>query len=201
MIRTAGKNTMTSQSWNRVKELLHQAMQLALGDRAPFLDRACDSDDSLRAEVKSFLAAEEDLRPSFVRSRQTAELGANVSDRGQNRSVAALQAGQVFAERFQIVRELGEGGIGQVWLAEQSSPVRRQVALKLIKAGMYDEAVVQRFRAERQSLAIMDHPAIAKVFHAGATRQWSTVFCDGVSRRVADRGILRPEEAQDRGSA
>jgi non-specific serine/threonine protein kinase/serine/threonine-protein kinase len=59
--------------------------------------------------------------------------------------------------------------MGQIWLAEQTSPVRRQVALKLIKAGMYDEAVVHRFQSERQSLAIMDHPAIAKVFEAGST--------------------------------
>jgi len=66
--------------------------------------------------------------------------------------------------------------MGQVWLAEQISPVRRQVALKLIKAGMYDEAVVQRFQAERQSLAIMDHPAIARVFDAGATPQGQPYF-------------------------
>jgi len=66
--------------------------------------------------------------------------------------------------------------MGQVWLAEQTSPVKRQVALKLIKAGMYDEAVVQRFRSERQSLAIMDHPAIAKVFDAGTTPQGQPYF-------------------------
>jgi non-specific serine/threonine protein kinase/serine/threonine-protein kinase len=66
--------------------------------------------------------------------------------------------------------------MGQVWLAEQTLPVRRQVALKLIKAGMYDEAVVQRFKGELQSLAIMDHPAIAKVFDAGATPQGQPYF-------------------------
>jgi len=191
---------MTSQSWDRVKDLFHQAMQLAPEDRAPFLDRACHSDDSLRAEVESFLAAEEGLRSSFMRSRQTAELGANVSVSGRTDSVAALQPGQVFAERFQIVHELGEGGMGQVWLAEQSSPVRRRVALKLIKAGMYDEAVVQRFQAERQSLAIMDHPAIATVFDAGATPQGQpyfvmeyvdglpiTEYCDQKKLKIEDR--------------
>ena len=70
---------------------------------------------------------------------------------------------------YQLVRKLGEGGMGQVWLAEQTEPVHRQVALKLIKAGIYDLTTVQRFKAERQSLAIMDHPAIAKVFDAGTT--------------------------------
>ena len=90
--------------------------------------------------------------------------------------------------------------MGQVWLAEQTSPVRRQVALKLIKAGMYDEAVVQRFQSERQSLAIMDHPAIAKVFDAGTTPQGQpyfvmeyvpglpiTEYCDQKKLKIRDR--------------
>jgi len=70
---------------------------------------------------------------------------------------------------YRLLRELGVGGMGQVWLAEQTEPIRRQVALKLIRAGMYDSATVQRFKTERQSLAIMDHPTIAKVFDAGTT--------------------------------
>ena len=77
---------------------------------------------------------------------------------------------------YLLVRKLGEGGMGQVWLAQQSVPVKRQVALKLIRAGMYDDAVLQRFRAERQSLAMMDHPAIAKVFDAGATPDGQPYF-------------------------
>src|SRR5208337_773919 len=77
---------------------------------------------------------------------------------------------------FHLIRKLGEGGMGQVWLAEQTFPVRRQVALKMIKAGMYDEAVVERFQSERQSLAIMEHPAIAKVFDAGTTPQGQPYF-------------------------
>ena len=70
---------------------------------------------------------------------------------------------------YRLVKKLGEGGMGQVWLAEQTAPLRRQVALKLIKVGMYDDSVLQRFQSERQSLAIMEHPSIAKVFDAGAT--------------------------------
>ena len=70
---------------------------------------------------------------------------------------------------YRLVKKLGEGGMGQVWLGEQTSPVRRQVALKLIRAGMYDDALLQRFLSERQSLAIMDHPSIAKIFDAGTT--------------------------------
>ncbi len=70
---------------------------------------------------------------------------------------------------YNLLKTLGEGGMGQVWLAEQTAPVRRLVALKLIKGGMYDQSVIQRFDSERQSLAIMDHPAIAKVFDAGTS--------------------------------
>ena len=77
---------------------------------------------------------------------------------------------------YRLIRKLGDGGMGQVWLAEQTEPVRRTVALKLIRAGMYDDEVLQRFRAERQSLAMMDHPAIAKVFDAGATADGQPYF-------------------------
>ena len=70
---------------------------------------------------------------------------------------------------YRLLQKIGEGGMGQVWLAQQTAPVKRQVALKLIKAGLYDNSVLHRFQSERQSLAIMDHPSIAKVFDAGAT--------------------------------
>lgn len=77
---------------------------------------------------------------------------------------------------YRLLKKLGEGGMGQVWLAEQTAPVRRQVALKLIKGGMYDTSVIQRFNSERQSLAIMDHPSIAKVFDAGSTPEGQPFF-------------------------
>ncbi|MGB9028823.1 MAG: serine/threonine-protein kinase, partial [Acidobacteriaceae bacterium] len=71
---------------------------------------------------------------------------------------------------------IGEGGMGQVWLAEQKQPVRRRVAIKLIKAGMDTREVVARFESERQALALMDHPAIAKVFDAGSTPEGRPYF-------------------------
>ncbi len=77
---------------------------------------------------------------------------------------------------YRLERLLGAGGMGSVWLAEQTAPVRRFVALKLIRAGMYDANVVQRFQAERQSIALMEHPAIAKVFEAGTTAQGQPYF-------------------------
>ena len=70
---------------------------------------------------------------------------------------------------YRLLEKIGEGGMGQVWLAEQTAPVKRQVALKLIRSGAYDHAVARRFESERQTLAIMEHPTIAKVFDAGST--------------------------------
>src|SRR5215469_1694639 len=77
---------------------------------------------------------------------------------------------------YRLICKLGEGGMGQVWLAEQRTPIQRQVALKLIKVGRYDDSVLQRFYGERQSLAIMEHPSIAKVFDAGATPDGQPYF-------------------------
>jgi eukaryotic-like serine/threonine-protein kinase len=186
---------MTGPAWERVKELLHQAMQLAPAQRSGFLDEACVSDAALREEVESLLLADERVHSSFMQSPQLAgELEPNSDGAG------ALAAGQIFAQRFQLIRKLGEGGMGQVWLAEQTAPVKRQVALKLIRAGMYDESIVQRFQSERQSLAIMDHPAIAKVFDAGTTLQGQpyfvmehvpglpiTEYCDQKKLNIMDR--------------
>jgi WD40 repeat protein len=146
------------QRWERIKDLLHQAMQLTADRRGPFLKEACCADEPLRLEVESLLAADAAAPPSFLK------VGPDEPE-----SSGELAAGQLFEQRFRLIRKLGEGGMGQVWLAEQIAPVRRQVAVKLIRAGMYDSSVFQRFHSERQSLAMMDHPCIAKVFDAGTT--------------------------------
>jgi len=78
--------------------------------------------------------------------------------------------------RYRLLQKIGEGGMGEVWLAEQKEPVRRRVALKLVKAGMNTREVIARFASERQALALMDHPAIAKVFDAGSTPQGAPYF-------------------------
>jgi serine/threonine protein kinase len=78
--------------------------------------------------------------------------------------------------RYHLLQKIGEGGMGEVWLAEQKEPVRRRVAIKLIKAGMDTREVVARFESERQALALMDHPSIAKVFDAGSTPQGAPYF-------------------------
>jgi eukaryotic-like serine/threonine-protein kinase len=158
--------------WERVKDLVHQLLQLDPSDRSRFLDEAC-SDPAIRAEVASLMSVDAALGSRFLNSPLV------VSGPEHSADIDALEGlvpGQIFEQRFELRRQLGEGGMGQVWLAEQLSPVRRPVALKLIRAGMYDETILRRFQSERQSLAIMEHPAIAKVFDAGATPQGQPYF-------------------------
>ena len=161
---------MSDARWQRLKEILHRAMHLAPAQRAELLDDECAAEPDLRAELESLLDENDRMRSEFLESSSPA-----VAHDAQG-AAGALSSGQIFCERFRLVSKLGEGGMGQVWLAEQISPVWRRVALKLIRAGMYDESVAQRFQAERQSLALMDHPAIAKVFDAGATPQGQPYF-------------------------
>jgi tetratricopeptide (TPR) repeat protein len=193
---------MTPERWQEIRGVLEKALELEPVQRSAFLDHVCVSDESLRREVEALLDPSDDVISSFLKAEPlTGRLNEVLVENSDGNAYAnALQAGQVLAERFLLVRKLGEGGMGQVWLADQTSPVRRQVALKLIKGGMYDEAVVQRFQSERQSLAIMDHPAIAKVFDAGTTPQAQpyfvmeyvpglpiTEYCDQKKFKVADR--------------
>jgi eukaryotic-like serine/threonine-protein kinase len=150
------------EQWPKIKEIVGAALEREPSKREAYLDQACSQDRELRAEVESLLAAYDEtgdfsLHPLVV----------EVDD-------APCPAAKIGP--YRLISELGVGGMGQVWLAEQTEPVRRQVALKLIKVGMYDAAVGQRFQAERQSLAIMDHPAIAKVFDAGATAAGQPYF-------------------------
>src|SRR5215467_13901626 len=92
------------------------------------------------------------------------------------RTTASAEATGMVIDRYHLLQEIGQGGMGEVWLAEQKEPVRRRVALKLIKAGMNTREVIARFESERQALALMDHPAIAKVLDAGSTPQGAPYF-------------------------
>ena len=165
---------MTPERWQQIRDVLDGALELAPDERSAFLDGACASDPSLREEVEVLLAQSAHVPSGFLQSSAMAEMMSAELESAS--SAADMKEGQEFAQRFHLIRRLGEGGMGQVWLAEQIFPVRRQVALKMIKAGMFDEAVVERFQAERQSLAIMEHPAIAKVFDAGTTPQGQPYF-------------------------
>jgi serine/threonine protein kinase len=143
----------TPEQWPKIKEIVGAALDRDPRDRSAFLDQACSQQAELRAEVESLLAAHADADDLSENP-----WGTTVTDDGTKPKTIGP---------YRLFRQLGVGGMGEVWLAEQTEPVRRRIALKLIKAGMYDTAVVQRFQSERQSLAIMEHPAIAKVFDAG----------------------------------
>ena len=107
--------------------------------------------------------------------------------------------GTVIAGRYTLVEVIGEGGMGSVYLASQTEPVKRQVALKLIKTGMDSRGVLARFDAERQALALMDHPNIARIYDGGTHPGRPAVLRDGAGpRRAVDR-LLRPEAAVGEG--
>ncbi len=139
--------------------LFHEALAKPLAERAAFLDKACAGQPELRAAVEALLAAHEP--PADVPDRPEPN-AASTTD--YHPSVAP---GGVIAGRYTLVQKIGEGGMGEVWVAKQTEPVKRKVALKLIKAGLDSRAVVARFEQERQALAMMDHPNIAKVLDGG----------------------------------
>ena len=140
--------------------------------RRTFIKEACGSDVELRSHVEALLDAH-DRAGSFLEPLVLAP----------GETVASTPPESKFAEapgkmvgRYKLIERIGEGGFGTVYLAEQSEPVRRQVALKIIKLGMDTEQVITRFETERQALAMMDHPGIAKVLDAGATESGRPYF-------------------------
>jgi WD40 repeat protein len=130
-------------------------------ERRAFLEEACAGDAHLRQRVEQLLAADEQARGILDGGQNAATLI------GAYRPEPALAAEQLFAGRFRLRRKLGEGGMGEVWLADQAEPVRRGVALKVIRAGRCSDHLLARFGQERQALALMDHPNIARVLDGG----------------------------------
>src|SRR5262245_50906974 len=161
--------------------LFHEALARPPSERTAFLDQACAGQPELRAAVAALLAAHEasgsllDKPPEatgpYVPPDAT---GPDVPPEGADAPSSiphpgTTEPGVVIAGRYTLVEKIGEGGMGEVWVAKQTEPVKRQVALKLIKAGMDSKAVLGRFEQERQALALMDHPNIARVFDGGMT--------------------------------
>src|SRR5207302_3914759 len=128
--------------------------------RAAYLDRACADSPMLRERLDGLLSMHAQAG-SFLESPAGAAV-ATVEE-------PVSEGPGTLIGPYKLLEQLGEGGFGVVFLAEQAQPVRRRVALKVLKAGMDSKQVVARFEAERQALAIMDHPNIAKVFDGGAT--------------------------------
>jgi serine/threonine protein kinase/tetratricopeptide (TPR) repeat protein len=153
-----------------VKALFLEAAELPPADRAALLAEKCGADADLLRRVNALLAAHDqagggDNTASFTASQFAANQTAGDGTRSLTPSAEA--AGQVIAGRYKLVERIGEGGMGSVWMAEQTEPVKRKVAVKLIKAGLDSKTVLARFEAVRQALALMDHPNIAKVLDGG----------------------------------
>ena len=150
------------------QDLFARARELPAAERDAFLQKACGDDADLHLEVQRLLVDAE-RAASFFGDADGATLGAQ-----EFKETYAEQEGDTVGP-FKLRQAIGEGGFGTVWMAEQSVPISRMVALKVIKAGMDTKQVLARFEAERQALAMMDHPNIAKVLDAGATatgRPW-----------------------------
>lgn len=145
---------MTPERYNRINELFDAALDLPASDRPAYLASACPDNPSLLQQVNQLLATHERAANFLVPS----------------------DAPPTAIGPYKIQRVLGEGGMGTVYLATQTEPIRRDVALKIIKPGMGSKAVIARFDSERRALALMDHPSIAQVLDAGATPQGLPFF-------------------------
>jgi serine/threonine protein kinase/tetratricopeptide (TPR) repeat protein len=136
------------------KEVFADALEMEPAERSAFIERACEGHTAVVAEVHQLLSMHESARKFLSLPTKSPDLG---------------EAPGTIIGKYKLRELIGEGGFGSVFLAEQEHPVRRRVALKIIKLGMDTRSVVARFEQERQALALMDHPNIAKVFDAGST--------------------------------
>jgi len=156
------------------ESLFHQAREKAdPGERAAFLEQACGGDDALRQRVEELLRSHEQasglLDKPPVPLEGTSDVAPGQWVHAKDLPEAPLEGVGSRIKHYKLLQQIGEGGMGVVFMAEQQEPVRRMVALKVIKAGMDTAQVIARFEAERQALALMDHPNIAKVLDAGKT--------------------------------
>jgi serine/threonine protein kinase len=161
---------------NLEQSLFEQASSLAPGERRAFLLSSCSGDASMLERVEALLRAN-DGSGDFMATPASGDLRAGESAAGANSRASSLEgtSGERIG-RYRIIEQIGEGGFGIVYLAEQEEPVRRRVALKIIKVGMDTREVIARFESERQALALMDHPNIATVFDGGATESGRPYF-------------------------
>jgi serine/threonine protein kinase/tetratricopeptide (TPR) repeat protein len=178
-----------------VQDLFLRLIETPAEDREAVLDRECGSDAELRQRVESLLKAHEEP-DSYLDSSGNQIAATEISDFDSGKSVSEVGdrpdsavpptgeydsgsdpwSGELIAGRYTLKEKIGEGGMGEVWVAKQSEPVKRKVALKLIKTGMDSKSVLARFEQERRALGMMDHPNIARVFDGGITRSGQPFF-------------------------
>ena len=171
---------MAGERWETIQALFLEALNLPGDQRDAFLREACGQDASLRAEVDGLLSSEERAASQFIRPPEgvravTAELP-TIGDTPLHRGAPALVTPPPRIPGYEILDVLGEGGMGVVYLAEQAEPIRRRVALKVIRRGLNSHQVVARFKAERQTLGVMNHAHIARVYDAGTAEDGRPYF-------------------------
>ena len=149
----------------RVERIFNQAVEIeSPSHRAAFLQGACGDDVELRQRIEQLIRAHE-AAGGFLKVKTAAEVQTVICE------TPLTEGPGTVIGHYKILEQIGEGGFGVVYVAEQREPVKRRVALKIIKLGMDTRQVVARFEAERQALALMDHPNIAKVLDAGTTER------------------------------
>ncbi len=153
---------MREEQWRAAWDLFEAGGDLPPDELQAFLNHSGVSPEVRRIADRMMVAAESPSSDSGITA-------------SPQPAISLLTAGSEIG-RYLLAEKIGEGGMGEVWLAEQRQPVRRRVALKLIKGGLGSREVIARFESERQALALMDHPGIAKVFDAGSTPQGAPYF-------------------------
>ncbi len=159
---------MNAERFQQIEELFYEVRQIEASGRASFLEDHCRDDLELRAEVESLLTH---ANGGTVNMHFSSGIDVGKGDSAPtivNRGILSEGPGTRIGP-YKILQKIGEGGFGAVYMADQVEPVQRRVALKIIKLGMDTKQVIARFEAERQALALMDHPNIARVLDAGAT--------------------------------
>lgn len=166
----------TPERYRSVEMLYLAAIERPPDERAAFLEQAC-TDEEIRREVESLLSFEH-KDDTLMQHSPWAQPPGVAADPGQHGAeiMDPATTAMIVIGRYHLQQIIGEGGMGEVWLAEQKEPVRRRVALKLVRAGLNSREVIARFESERQALALMDHPAIAKVLDAGSTEEGAPYF-------------------------
>lgn len=159
---------MADERWNRLWDIFHAALDRQPDDRNAFLQSACGADGELRREIEELISSHSQRGDYLEHNPHFSTVI----------SAAAPEAmiGQLIDNRYRIRSVIGTGGMGVVYLGDQERPIRRAVAIKLIKRGLDSAGVLARFEAERQTMAELDHPNIARIYDAGATQDGRPYF-------------------------
>jgi eukaryotic-like serine/threonine-protein kinase len=156
---------MTADRWRQVEDLFHQALDQPEPDRRAWLDQACAGDNELKSEILSLLASDLESEGKFVGAQVEQAVIAMAAEPSADQKISDRRIGP-----YKLIRELGRGGMGAVYLAARADDqYESQVAIKLVRPGLDTEFILRRFRRERQILARLQHPHIARMLDGDTT--------------------------------